>query len=253
MIDGVGNVSSVLVVGADNPYCLAVVDRLVGPRLARVFLLDSNSRSLSLGSQRVREFGISNVKDVAYHAGDTAAQREIVADLFAGNDIDVVVIGPSPHYPGPVADSPTSSPMHETLVRSLLDSAFLAELCAEAIAQQGHGVVCMITHSSAKGIGLQADQNREYCASMVALNVVSPSIATTAASGGGRLVCAVIDPAKDPNSYSNPDNRKSTLSPLDAASEIAPLIVSRRKRRPYEVVRLPRNVRSAVGRIRRRR
>lgn len=253
MIDGVGNVSSVLIVGADNPFCLATLDRLVGPRLAEVYLLDSNSLALSRGSKRVREFGIPNVSDVAYRSGDTAAQREIVSELFAKCDIDVVIVGPTLHKSGPVCDTPSSSPQFDALRRTLLDPAFLAERCAEAITEQGHGVIAVMTHQPTKGIGAKPFQDREYCASMVALNVIAPEIAAVAAAGGGRLVCVAIDPAKDPNTYANPESRPSTLNPLDAASEIAPLIVSRRKRKPFEVVTLPGNLRGAAGRLRSRR
>lgn len=253
MIDGVGNVSSVLVIGADNPFALATVDRLVGPRLAEVYLLDCNSLSLSRGVKRVREFGIPNVNDVAYRSGDTAAQREIVAELFAKSDIDVVIVGPTPHRSGPVCDTPSSSPMYDALRRTLLDTSFLAELCAGAIVEQGHGVMCLITHAPTKGVGAKQGQDRTYCASMVALNVIAPDIAELAASGGGRLVCVEIDAARDPSAFPNPESRPSTLSVLDAASEIAPLIVSRRKRKAFESVTLPRNLRGAAGRLRPRR
>ena len=119
MIDGVGNVSSVLVVGADNQLCLATVDRLVGPRLAEVYLLDSSSLSLSRGSKRVREFGIPNVSDIAYRTGDSASLREIIAELFAKSDIDVVLIGPMPHPPSSVMDTPSSTQMSDSLRRGL--------------------------------------------------------------------------------------------------------------------------------------
>lgn len=250
MIDGVGNVSSVLVVGADNPFCLAIVDRLVGPRLAQVFLLDSDSHSLSHGSQRIHEFGISNVKDIAYRAGDTAAQREIIAALFAKTDIDVVVIGPSPHRVAPTTDTPTSSLLHDAITRTLLDTGFIAERCADAVAEQGHGVICMITHAPSRDIGTRPNLNREYAASMAALNILAPAISTITSPGGGRVVCAAIDPLKDAACLNHDESRRSYVSPLDAASDVVPLIVSRRKKIPFEVVQLPHSFRSTVRRIR---
>ncbi|MFA7267513.1 MAG: hypothetical protein WC054_14485, partial [Candidatus Nanopelagicales bacterium] len=65
-----------------------------------------------------------------------------------------------------------------------------------------------------------------------------------------RVVCVAIDPAKDPHAFTSESARRSTLSPLDAASEIAPVIVSRRKRKPYEVVALPSSIRGAAGKLR---
>lgn len=250
MIDGVGNVSSVLVVGADNQLCLATVDRLVGPRLAEVYLLDSSSLSLSRGSKRVREFGIPNVSDIAYRTGDGASLREIIAELFAKSDIDVVLIGPMPHPPSSVMDTPSSTQMSDSLRRGLMDTSLLAELCAQAITAQGHGVLCLLTHSPSKKAGKRTDQDREYCASMAAFNLLAPAIAEQAAGSDCRVVCVAIDPAKDPHAFTTESARRSTLSPLDAASEIAPVIVSRRKRKPYEVVALPSSIRGAAGKLR---
>ncbi len=250
MIDGVGNVASVLVVGADNPLCLATVDRLVGPRLAQVFLLDNSPVALARGSQRVRDFGIPNVTEVDYRCGDTSGQAELVADLFAQGDIDVVVIGPTPRRP---QSSSNSSPPDATtayLQHALLDTVFLAENCAGSISSQGHGVICLFSHAPTKASKGVAGLDLEYCATMTALNILGPTIGELAASNGGRTVCAALDPARDPNSWQSTEPRSSTLSPLDVASALAPRIVSRRKHRPYDVVALPTSLRASARRIR---
>lgn len=251
MIDGVGNVSSVLVIGANNPFCLAIVDRLVGPRLATITLMDSNVLSLSRGAERIRGFGIPEVRDVAYRPGDTTTQRELVAELFARGDIDVVIISPSPQRSSQVNLDGASSVMNDYLQRALLDTAYLAEECAAAIARQGHGVICMLTHAPESSPKASPERDNEYCATMAALALLAPTISATVAANGGRVVCAQFDPVKDPNAFTNGYERSTTVTPIDAASTIASFIISKRKRRPYEVVPVPKSVKGVAKRFRR--
>mgnify|MGYP000942103585 CR=1 FL=1 len=247
MIDGVGNVSSVLVVGAANPLCLATVDRLVGPRLSRAFVLDSDAVGLIKGAQRIREFGIPDVTEVSYAVGDTDGQRQSIVDSFESGDIDVAIIGPSPQRIHSEPDAPTATPSSEYLTHALIDVLHLAELIGEAISHQGHGVLTLFTHSPQRiGTGLDPD----YCAAMAALNLAAPRVGAAAAVDGGRTVCVALEPGRDPNAPLVQESRRSTMSPLEIASDLAPAITSRRKKRPaYEVIHLPKSLRKTAGRI----
>lgn len=247
MIDGVGNVSSVLVVGAANPLCLATVDRLVGPRLSRVYALDSNPDSLSRGAQRIADFGVPNVSQLWYPSRDPVAQRAAVTSAFEESDVDVIVIGPSPRTDSAATDATAIEDNAEYLERALIDIVNLAGQCATSIAQQGHGVMTLFSHSPRK---IPANLDHDYCAAMASLHILAPSIAQVTASNGGKAICAAIDPVRDPNSTRDVGVRSSAMSPLEVASEIVPAIVARRKRRTFEVISLPRSLRKSALRIR---
>ena len=249
MIDGVGNVSSVLVVGAANPLCLATVDRLVGPRLSRVYALDSNPDSLTRGAQRIHDYGVPNVSATWYPSRDPVAQRAAVAGVFDNGDIDVVGIGPSPRIETARTDPTAIEDDTEYLERALIDIVNLAGQCATSIAQQGHGVITLFTHTPRR---VSSDLDHDYCAAMAALHLLAPSIAKVASANGGKTICAAIDPARDPNATADPAKRSATMSPLEVASELVPAIVARKKRRDLDVIVLPRSLRHSTLRIGRR-
>jgi hypothetical protein len=204
----------VLVVGAANPLFWPV-DRLVGPRLSRVYALDSNPDSLTRGAQRIHDYGVPNVSATWYPSRDPVAQRAAVAGAFDNGDIDVVVIGPSPRIETARTDPTAIEDDTEYLERALIDIVNLAGQCATSIAQQGHGVITLFTHTPRR---VSSDLDHDYCAAMAALHLLAPSIAKVASANGGKTS---VQQSTRPRSerYSGPRQTQRNDGPLEVASE----------------------------------
>ncbi|MEI8084320.1 MAG: decaprenylphospho-beta-D-erythro-pentofuranosid-2-ulose 2-reductase, partial [Actinomycetes bacterium] len=96
MIDGVGNVHSILVLGGIGDVSVAIVDRLVGPRLTRVVLGAPASPELDNAVTRIRGFGVGEVRTVDFDPREDWSHARLIDSVFDAGDIDVVVLIPGP-------------------------------------------------------------------------------------------------------------------------------------------------------------
>ena len=92
MIDATGEPQSVALLGGTSEIGLAIVERLVRGRARRVVLAGRDAAALDSAAQRVRAAGPAQVAVVAFDATATGTHDQMVADLFAGGDLDVVVL-----------------------------------------------------------------------------------------------------------------------------------------------------------------
>ncbi len=91
MIDAVGNVQSILVLGGTSDIAMATIERLTSARLNRVVLAGRPSPALEDAATRVRSFGVQNVSTIAFDATDPPRHCDVIDAVFDGGDIDVVV------------------------------------------------------------------------------------------------------------------------------------------------------------------
>jgi decaprenylphospho-beta-D-erythro-pentofuranosid-2-ulose 2-reductase len=90
--DGLGDVQSVLVLGATSEIGQAVARRLVERRCRRVVLAARRPDDLAAVATELRALGATAVETIAFDADDTERHAEVVGKAFAGGDIDVVLV-----------------------------------------------------------------------------------------------------------------------------------------------------------------
>jgi decaprenylphospho-beta-D-erythro-pentofuranosid-2-ulose 2-reductase len=91
VIDAVGDVQKVLLLGGTSDIGLATVRRLAGQRPITVVLAGRESARLEAAADGLREAG-HTVRTVAFDAEDTATWSPAVAAAFDGGDVDVAIV-----------------------------------------------------------------------------------------------------------------------------------------------------------------
>jgi decaprenylphospho-beta-D-erythro-pentofuranosid-2-ulose 2-reductase len=89
--DGLGDVQSLLVLGATSEIAQAVTRRLVERRCRRVVLAARRPDELGVFAVELTALGATAVETVAFDADATERHAEVVTKAFAGGDIDVVL------------------------------------------------------------------------------------------------------------------------------------------------------------------
>src|SRR5262249_27621956 len=90
MKDGLGDVQSLLVLGATSDLAQAVTRRLVARRCQRVVLAARQPADLSAFADELRSLGATTVETVAFDADRTDDHAALVDAAFDGGDLDVV-------------------------------------------------------------------------------------------------------------------------------------------------------------------
>lgn len=91
MIDAVGNVQKVLLLGGTSEIGLAILRRLAGGRQITAVLAGRATERLDAAADEVRALGHS-VQVVHFDAEDRDSWGPAVAEAFSGDDVDVVVV-----------------------------------------------------------------------------------------------------------------------------------------------------------------
>jgi decaprenylphospho-beta-D-erythro-pentofuranosid-2-ulose 2-reductase len=91
VIDAVGNVRRVLLLGGSSDIGLAIVERLAGDRPLDVVLAGRPSERLDAAGQRLRRGG-GSVSVVPFDAEDFPSLRPAVDEAFSHGDVDVAVV-----------------------------------------------------------------------------------------------------------------------------------------------------------------
>jgi len=93
MKDALGEVQSILVLGAGSDIAQAVVRRLVPRRCRTVVLAARDTSALASFAQELRALGATEVTLVPFDAADTASHPALLAEAFTGHgDLDVVLM-----------------------------------------------------------------------------------------------------------------------------------------------------------------
>lgn len=143
MIDSLGNVQSILLVGGTSEIGQAVIDRLSqGGRLQRVILLGRNEQALEAAAEKLRDSGIESFVVVADLAGEIDAPV-ITARCFDAGDIDVAILAA-----GITPD--TSVETDSTYARDVALVNFVSQMqlgteIVQRMRLQGHGALVVIS------------------------------------------------------------------------------------------------------------
>lgn len=145
VIDALGDVQSVLVLGGTSDIGLAIADRLAAPRQASVVLAGRSQARLDAAAAALRTTGGGTVATVAFDALDTASHDGVIEAAAAlVGDLDVVVVAF-----GLLGDQETDAAGGPGAVQLGLVNyvgAMSASLAAvRRLQNQGHGVLVVIS------------------------------------------------------------------------------------------------------------
>ena len=143
MIDSLGNVQSVLLVGGTSEIGQSIIDRLSqGGRLQRVVLLGRNEPALEASAEALRDKGMEAYVVVADLAGEIDAPV-LTARCFDSGDIDVAVLAA-----GITPDSSVDT--DSTYARDVAMVNFVSQMqlgteITQRMLLQGHGAIVVIS------------------------------------------------------------------------------------------------------------
>jgi len=183
MRDGTGAVQSVLVLGGASDIALATVDRLVADRCRRVVLAGRPSPTLEAAADRVRAAG-AEVEVVAFDAAETESHDKVVGEVFAGGDIDVVLLAF-----GVLGDQAAFDDDHAAAVEAVTvnyTGAVSAGLAvADRLRAQGHGTLVVL--SSVAGVRVRKD-NFVYGSTKAGLDGFAQGLGDALQGSGARVM-----------------------------------------------------------------
>lgn len=165
MRDALGAVQSILVLGATSEIAQATVRRLVGPRTTRVVLAARDTDAAEPFAAEVRRT-CDTVEVVAFDASEPASHQAVIDAVFAGGDIDLVlvafgVLGDQSSFD---ADPATAAAAVSVNYVGGVSSCLAV---AAAMRRQGHGAIVVL--SSVAGVRARAD-NYVYGSSKAGLD-----------------------------------------------------------------------------------
>lgn len=184
MIDAVGNVSSVLLVGGGSDLGHAVLTRVLGPRLSRVALAGRPSKSLTDAAARVRAAGVPDVNVIQFDATDRAGHEQAVTNAFSAGDIDAVIMAVG-WCPDPLAAIDDPSVAARCIDTNLTGMVSVGTRLARALREQGHGSLVWFTAAAAP---IPTATESAFCAAQVGLDSFALSLAEQARGTGSHVV-----------------------------------------------------------------
>ncbi|MGV1037534.1 MAG: hypothetical protein ACOYD0_10995 [Candidatus Nanopelagicales bacterium] len=246
MIDGMGNLQSIAVLGGTDPVALAVVDHLVGPRLARVAIAGPPTARLADAGVRIEALGVRHVATHAYDPLRPGGNHPHIDEIFDAGDIDLTVVtGSVTHLIEALGPEPTDDQLADLVTANLTSPMVSSLQVVDRLRRQGHGLLVVISRTTG------STSNR--------LNLVNSGIQTGIDTFGMRTVEAlhgtgargVVARLDDPAGHGSDlavDDEVTRMFYAEAASQIAKAIRSKRQR----IVYYPASAKSAfagVGRL----
>jgi decaprenylphospho-beta-D-erythro-pentofuranosid-2-ulose 2-reductase len=181
--DGTGGVQSVLVLGGASDIAVATVERLVADRCRRVVLAGRPSPALDAAAERVRGLG-AEVEVVAFDAAETASHDEVIGEVFAAGDVDVVLLAF-----GVLGDQAAFDDDHASAVAAVTvnyTGAVSAGLAvADRLRAQGHGTLVVL--SSVAGVRGRRD-NFVYGSTKAGLDAFAEGLGDALQGSGARVM-----------------------------------------------------------------
>lgn len=227
MIDSVGNVASMLIVGGSSELAMAIADRMTGPRLARVVIADRASDELDKAVALVRRFGVSDVTGVSFEPTEPWAHGRLINDVFDAGDIDLVVLlaGPDTSQQDFEANPGDAVAM---CAANYTGSVSAGLHVSRRLRAQGHGCFVVITFASRA-----PSSNFVYRSAMSGLDAFAVGLVESLRGSGARVIVTRIASAH-------------SVTPSEVASAVAGAVRSRRA----EIIYVPASFRTAMSGLR---
>jgi decaprenylphospho-beta-D-erythro-pentofuranosid-2-ulose 2-reductase len=148
VIDATGAPQSLALLGGTSDIGLAVAEKLARGRIRRVVLAGRDTNTLDAAAQRVRSAGATSVSTMIFEATATATHPQLVEDLFADGDLDVVVLafGVLGDQADMLADPDKAVALAEV---NFVGALSLGLRVAARLRQQGHGRLVVLSSVAA--------------------------------------------------------------------------------------------------------
>lgn len=228
MIDAVGNVSSVLLIGGTSELGQAVLTRLTGPRLKRVVLAGRPSRELRAAAARVRACGVPNVEVLEFDATDPTGHPAVIEAAFTQGDIDVAImaVGFAPAFD---ADRPDPGLAARCIEANLTGTVSCGLDIARRLRGQGHGT--MVYFASAAPAG-RTPTDFVFATSQAGVASFATGLSQWMRGSGARVVLVRLGhiPTK---LGALTDSHLPLAEPADVAAAVADAIRGRRRSVTY--------------------
>ncbi len=149
MIDALGGIETLLVLGGYSDIGLATAERLVTDGCRRVALAGRDAAKLERAAERLRSLGAEEVTELGFDALDFASHEAVVARAFDTlGDVDVVLISFG------VLGNQAEAERDPSVAREIIETNFTAAAsvglsAAARLRNQGYG--CLVYLSSVAG------------------------------------------------------------------------------------------------------
>jgi decaprenylphospho-beta-D-erythro-pentofuranosid-2-ulose 2-reductase len=141
--DGLGDVQSLLVLGATSEIAQAITRRLVDRKCRRVVLAARHPDALAAFAGELRGHGVA-VETLDFDADRTDEHAAVIAKAFDGGDIDVVVLGFGVLGDQSTFDDDPSQAVAAARTNYLGSVSAGLEVAAR-LRQQGHGTLVVLS------------------------------------------------------------------------------------------------------------
>jgi len=224
VIDAVGNVSSVLLVGGTSELGQAVLTRLTGPRLARVVIAGRPSTELEAAAAHVRACGVTTVEVLSFDAADPARHAAVVEAAFAGGDIDVAIMAVG-SVSALDADHPDPRQAALGIDTNLAGPVGIGLAVAARLRGQGHGVMICFAGSIAAGSN---PTDVVFAAAQAGFDTFALGVSRWLRGSGARLI--LVRAGHIPTKLGAPNPRDLPVAdPTDVAAAVAAALRSGRR------------------------
>jgi decaprenylphospho-beta-D-erythro-pentofuranosid-2-ulose 2-reductase len=181
--DALGDVQSVLVLGATSEIARTITDRLATRRIRRLVLAARRPDDLAEVVARHRADGIA-VETVTFDADVTAAHAGVLGAVFDAGDIDLVLVAFA--VLGDQAAFDADSELAATAARTNYVGAVSAGLVvADRLRRQGHG--CLVLLSSVAAVRPRA-ANFVYASTKAGLDAFGRGLGDALHGSGVRVM-----------------------------------------------------------------
>lgn len=244
MIDGVGNVASILVLGGTSEIGLAIVDRMVSRRLSRVILAGPECDAIASAAARVRGFGVGRVETPRFEATETWSHARLVDQVFDAGDVDVVVLAAD--VGSNAGESQTNpSVAIEIASANYTGSVSIGLQVARRMREQGHGFFVIL--SSVAG---ERPRQSDFIfgSSMAGLDAFAVGLGESLRKSGVRvIVCRIAQVSNRESTVPAGPRKSGTVADPPAIGEsVAAAIRSRRS----DIIYVPASLRTVMSGLR---
>lgn len=183
MRDGTGSVQSVLVLGGTSDIALATVDRLVADRCRRVVLAGRQSDRLDATAEGLRTAAVT-VEVAAFDAVATDTHEKALGEVFAGGDVDLVLLAFGVLGDQETFDHDTAAAVSAVTV-NYTGAVSAGLVVADRLRAQGHGT--LVVFSSVAGLRTRKD-NFVYGSTKAGLDGFAQGLGDALVGSGARVM-----------------------------------------------------------------